>query len=80
MSEEMTVVERLERIQGATSDLHTELSEGVNHDVSEALRAIQESIEDDVRDCVHCGSPFTFRRSDGDIGCYDCRGIMPRND
>lgn len=31
-------------------------------------------------DCVHCGSDLTFVRSDGDIGCLMCRGIMPRGD
>jgi len=77
MDEELTVVERLERVLDNT-DVHNDYADGVRHDVSEALKAITEAIEDDVRDCVHCGSPFTYHRSDGDIGCHDCPGIMPQ--
>ena len=29
---------------------------------------------------THCGSPSTYvRLSDGDVGCNDCPGIMPRD-
>jgi hypothetical protein len=48
--------------------------------ISTLVCDLTEVIEDDVRDCVHCGSPFTFVRSDGDIGCYDYRGLMPRDE
>ena len=32
----------------------------------------------DVPRCGHCGSVRTFERSDGDVACDDCPGIMPR--
>lgn len=30
--------------------------------------------------CSHCGSPCTYVRADGDIGCNACPGIMPRGE
>lgn len=33
----------------------------------------------DAPRCVHCGGASTyFRESDGNVGCNDCPGIMPR--
>lgn len=35
----------------------------------------------DAPRCAHCGSTSTyFRESDGDVGCNNCRGIMPRDE
>jgi hypothetical protein len=35
--------------------------------------------EADAPRCVHCGSTCTFERSDGDVACNDCPGIMPQD-
>lgn len=69
--DEMSVVERL----GVLAD--EAMSDKVNLGLRDVIRQVEECIEDGLRDCGHCGSPFTFRRADGDIGCYDCPGIMP---
>lgn len=69
--EDMTISERLKRLRDIADDPE------VAHGISNIRREINECIEGDMRDCAHCGSPFTYRRSDGDIACYDCPGIMP---
>lgn len=33
--------------------------------------------EADAPVCGHCGSPCTYYRTDGDVGCNNCFGIMP---
>lgn len=35
--------------------------------------------EADAPRCGHCGSTCTFYRSDGDVACNDCPGIMPQD-
>lgn len=37
------------------------------------------NVDEEAPDCIHCGSTRTFIRSDGDIDCNTCGGIMPRN-
>lgn len=73
--EAVTVVERLEQLERLAQT--TDHEAAVVHGLADLTQLIRECVDDGLRDCVHCGSPFTFRRSDGDIGCYDCRGIMP---
>lgn len=83
--EERSIVERLARLYGIAetireyhlADTLTEAHELV-HGLAHLIRDIEECREDIVRDCTHCGSPFTYRRNDGDIACKDCPGIMPR--
>jgi len=70
--DEVTVVERLETLAEAA------MSDEVNMGLRDVIRQVKECINTDMPDCVHCGSPFTFRRaSDGDVACKDCPGIMP---
>lgn len=92
MTEELTVEERLKRLKGIANDTkiaHLQDEDGLDpHTVinnldeiraglGNILRDINETIDDDQPRCVHCGSPFTYTRSDGDTGCHDCHGIMP---
>lgn len=69
--DERTIVERLEWLADNA------MADEVNMGLRDIIHDIEGCIEDGLRDCGHCGSPFTFRRSDGDIECYDCPGIMP---
>lgn len=36
--------------------------------------------DDDAPKCTHCGSTSTWWRSDGDVACNDCPGIMPQEE
>lgn len=47
-----------------------------------ANRGIGEACQPDpdAPRCVHCGSHSTWRRSDGDVACNNCSGIMPRRE
>lgn len=69
--DERTILERLEWLADNA------MSDEVNIGLRDIIREIQECLNADLRNCGHCGSPFTFERSDGDIACYDCPGIMP---
>lgn len=33
--------------------------------------------DEDAPQCCHCGSTSTWWRSDGDVACNNCPGIMP---
>lgn len=82
--EEMTVIERLDRLQTIVRRMRDGYSpepqdvEEVVEGLSNIKRIINECIEDNTPACVHCGSIFTYTRSDGDTGCHDCNGIMPQ--
>lgn len=84
MTTDRTVLERLDRLHRLARRADIERTDHLLDEIAAGLadlrRDLQEVLTDDVEDCVHCGSPFTFRRSDGDIGCQDCHGIMPRNE
>jgi hypothetical protein len=74
------LIERLERLQRIAENLPAtdspdkdELVQGLSN-LSAELRDVQRS---DTPTCGHCGSVFTYERSDGDTACYDCEGIMP---
>lgn len=85
--EEMSTTERLGRALEELVKIDRGLLSARDLGFQEAMEAVR-NVKRDIevcreysgRDCVHCGSPLTFRRSDGDVGCKDCTGIMPEND
>jgi len=78
--EESTVLERIQRIRNIASNRDLSRPEAcfeLEQGLGNLHRELRECVDDDTPDCTHCGSPFTFTRTDGDTGCVDCSGIMP---
>lgn len=42
------------------------------------VRADVSKPDPDAPRCGHCGSSSTYYRTDGDVGCNNCPGIMPQ--